>query len=127
MEHGSIWVLCVADSTIRAHQIARTLKKAGYHVAMSSSGHHAVAMVVVGNKFDAVVIDEDMVLGDGSIAESIKAVKTIPILLVCDAGPTGAPPAGIDLITANGSRQQIVAGVVKLLGRDTPASRTAAS
>jgi CheY-like chemotaxis protein len=125
MEHGSIWVLCVADSYIRLQRIGRTLKRAGYHVAMSSSGHNAVAMVVVGNKFDAVVIDEDMVLGEGSIAESIKAVKTIPILLVCDAGPAGAPPPGVDLITANGSRQQIVAGLVKLLGRDASASRTA--
>lgn len=125
METGSIWVLCVADSNVRLHQIARTLKKAGYHVAMASSGHNAVAMAVVGNKFDAVVIDEDMVLGDGSIAESIKAVKTIPVLLVCDAGPTGSLPAGVDLITANGSRQQIIAGLVKLLGRDAPASSAA--
>ena len=122
MENGSIWVLCVADSNLRLHQVARTLRKAGYHIAISSSGHNAVAMVVVGNKFDAVVIDEDMVLGDGSIAESIKAVKPIPVLLVCDAGPTGPAPAGVDLITANGSRQQIVAGLVKLLGRPSPGS-----
>lgn len=122
MENGSIWVLCVADSNIRLHQIARTLRRAGYHIAISSTGHNAVAMVVVGNKFDAVAIDEDMVLGDGSIAESIKAVKPIPILLICDAGPTGAAPAGVDLVTANGSRQQIISGLVKLLGKPAPAS-----
>ena len=122
MEDGSIWVLCVADSNIRLHQIARTVRRAGYHVAISSTGHNAVAMVVVGNKFDAVAIDEDIVLGDGSIAESIKAVKPIPILLICDAGPTGVTPAGVDLVTANGSRQQIIAGLVKLLGKPNPAS-----
>jgi DNA-binding response OmpR family regulator len=120
MENGAVWVLCVADSNVRLHQIARTLKRAGYYVALSTSGHNAVAMAVVGNKFDAVVLDEDMVLGDGSIAESIKAVKTIPILLVCDAGTTGGLPAGVDLITSNGSRQQIIAGLVKLLGREAP-------
>jgi hypothetical protein len=41
-------------------------------------------------------------------------VKPLPILLVCDAGPTGALPPGVDLATANGSRQQIVAGMAKL-------------
>jgi CheY-like chemotaxis protein len=128
MANGSIWVLCVADSNFRLQRIARTLKKVGYNIAMSSSGHNAMVMIIVGNKFDAVVLDEDMVIGPGSIAESIKAVKPIPILLVCDAGPsTGNPPAGVDLITANGSRQQIVAGLVKLLGRDAPASKRASN
>jgi CheY-like chemotaxis protein len=129
MENGSIWVLCVADSNFRLQRIARTLKKAGYNIALSSSGHNALVMIIVGNKFDAIVLDEDMVVGPGSIAESIKAVKPLPVLLVCDAGPAtnGILPAGVDLITANGSRQQIIAGLVKLLGRDAPASRTAAN
>ena len=129
MENGSIWVLCVADSNYRLQRIARTLKKAGYNIALSSSGHNALVMIIVGNKFDAVVLDEDMVIGPGSIAESIKAVKPLPVLLVCDAGPAsnGNLPAGVDLVTANGSRQQIIAGLVKLLGRDAPASRTAAN
>jgi CheY-like chemotaxis protein len=127
MANGSIWVLCVADSNFRLQRIARTLKKAGYNIAMSTSGHNALVMIIVGNKFDAVVLDEDMVVGPGSIAESIKAVKPLPILLVCDAGPSPGshPPAGVDLITANGSRQQIVSGLVKLLGRNAPASKSA--
>ena len=127
MANGSIWVLCVADSNSRLQRIARTIKKAGYNIATSSSGHNALVMIIVGNKFDAVVLDEDMVVGPGSIAESIKAVKPLPILLVCDAGPgaSGNLPAGVDLITANGSQQQIVAGLVKLLGRDAPASKSA--
>ncbi len=56
-----------------------------------------------------------MIFGNGSVAESIKAVKVIPVLMVCDAGPTGALPPGVDLVTANGSRQQIVAGLAKIL------------
>jgi CheY-like chemotaxis protein len=117
MENSSSLILCMADSNIRLNYIARAVKKAGYNVALSASAHNAVAMVAIGKKIDAAVIDEDMVVGEGSVAESIKAVKPIPVLLVCDAGPTGAPPAGVDLITANGSRQQIVAGLAKLLGR----------
>lgn len=119
MENGSLWVLCVADSNLRLEQIARTIRKAGYNVAMSSSSHNAVAMVILSAKFDAVIIDEDMVFGTGSVAESIKAVKSLPILLVCDAGPTGAPPIGIDLVTANGSRQQIIAGLRKLVQKSS--------
>ena len=115
METGSECILCVADSTIRLNYIARTLKKAGHNVLLTSSAHHAVAIVAISKKLDAVVIDEDMVFGGCSVAESIKAVKPVPILLVCDAGPSGALPAGVDLITANGSRQQIAGALSKLL------------
>ena len=115
METGSLWVLCVADSTIRLSYIARAIKKAGYSVSTASSSHKAVAMAAIRNNIDAVVLDEDMVIGEDTVAECIKAVKPVPILLVCDAGPSGALPAGIDLVTANGSRQQIVAGLTKLL------------
>ncbi|HZS25758.1 MAG TPA: response regulator [Candidatus Angelobacter sp.] len=115
METGSECVLCVADSNVRMNYIARTLKKAGYNVVLSSSTHNAVAIVAISKKLDGVVIDEDLVFGNGSVAESIKAVKPIPILLVCDAGPTGSFPTCVDLVTANGSRQQILAGLAKLL------------
>jgi CheY-like chemotaxis protein len=115
MEPGSVWVLCVADSNIRLSYIARAVKKAGYNVALSCSAHDAVAIVAISKKLDAVIIDEDMVYGNGSVAESIKAVRPLPVLLVCDGGPTGAPPAGVDLVTSNGSRQQIIAGLVKVL------------
>jgi len=117
MEHGSIWVLCAADSTARLNYIARGIRKAGYNVILSTSPHHVVAIVAVGKNLDAVILDEDMVIGEGSVAESIKAVKPIPVLLVCDSGPSGAAPSGVDLVTANGSRQQILAGLVKLLAR----------
>ena len=115
MEHSSIWVLCAADSTSRLNYIARAIRKAGYNVILSTSAHHVVAIAAVGKNLDAVILDEDMVLGEGSVAESIKAVKPIPVLLVCDSGPSGAAPPGVDLVTANGSRQQILAGLVKLL------------
>jgi len=115
METGSIWVLCVADSTTRLNYIARAIKKAGYNVSTESSGHKAVAMAAIRNNIEAVLLDEDMIVTEDSIAESIKAVKPLPILLVCDAGPTGALPPGVDLVTANGSRQQILAGLTKLL------------
>ena len=103
METGSVWVLCVADSSIRLNYIARAIKKAGYNVSTASSGHKAVAMAAIRNNIEAVVLDEDMIVAEDSVAESIKAVKPVPILLVCDAGPTGAFPAGVDLVTANGS------------------------
>jgi hypothetical protein len=74
-----------------------------------------VAIAAISKSLDAAVVDEDMIFGSGSVAESIKAVRPVPILLVCDAGPTGDAPTGVDLITANGSRQQIVAGLEKLL------------
>jgi CheY-like chemotaxis protein len=119
METGSECILCIADSNIRLNYIARTLKKAGYNIVLSSSAHNAVALVAISKKLDAVVIDEDLVFSNGSVAESIKAVKPVPVLLVCDAGPTGAAPVGVDLITANGSRQQIVAGLAKLLSART--------
>jgi CheY-like chemotaxis protein len=115
METGSIWILCVADSSTRLNYIARAIKKAGYNVSTASSGHKAVAMTAIRNNIEAVLLDEDMIVTEDSIAESIKAVKPLPILLVCDAGPTGALPPGVDLVTANGSRQQILAGLVKLL------------
>ena len=92
METGSIWVLCVADSSTRLNYIARAIKKAGYNVSTASSGHKAVAMAAIRNNIEAVLLDEDMIVTEDSIAESIKAVKPLPILLVCDAGPTGALP-----------------------------------
>jgi DNA-binding NtrC family response regulator len=115
MESGSANVLCLADSNARLNYVARTLKRAGHRVILSNSAHNAVAIVAVSTNIDLVVIDEDMVVGDGSVAESIKAVKPLPILLVCDNGPSGDLPAGVDLVTANGSRQQVLAGVSKLL------------
>lgn len=115
MESGSVNVLCLADSNARLNNIARTLKRAGHRVILSASAHNAVAIVAVSTNIDVVVIDEDMVVGDGSVAESIKAVKPLPILLVCDNGASGELPAGVDLVTANGSRQQILAGLSKLL------------
>jgi DNA-binding response OmpR family regulator len=115
METGSECILCLADSNIRLNYIARTLKKAGYNVMLSSSTHNAVAIAAISKKLDAVVIDEDLVFSSGSVAESIKAVKPLPILLVCDSGPSGDLPAGVDLVTASGSRQQITAGLAKLL------------
>src|SRR5438270_12813716 len=93
VETGSECVLCLADSNIRLNYIARTLKKAGYSVVLSSSPHNAVAIVAIGKKLDAAVIDEDLIFSSGSVAESIKAVKPLPILLVCDDGPSGAFPA----------------------------------
>jgi CheY-like chemotaxis protein len=119
METGSKCILCVADSNVRLNYIARALKKMGYNVILSSSTHNAVAIVAISKKLDAVVIDEDMIFGNGSVAESIKAVKALPVLLVCDAGPSGELPPGVDLITANGSRQQIVSGLAKLLKMPT--------
>jgi CheY-like chemotaxis protein len=115
METGTECILCIADSTIRLNYIARTLKKAGYNVLLSSSTHNAVAIAAISKKLDAVVIDEDLVFSSSSVAESIKAVKPLPVLLVCDSGPTGDLPAGVDLVTANGSRQQITSGLAKLL------------
>jgi CheY-like chemotaxis protein len=126
METGSIWVLCVADSTTRLNYIARAIKKAGYNVSTATSGHRAVAMAAIRNNIEAIVLDEDMIITEDSIAESIKAVKPVPILLVCDAGPTGALPAGVDLVTANGSRQQILAGLTKLLKGTKSESASAA-
>ena len=115
MGNGTIWILCVANSNVRVQRIARAIKKAGYNVIISSSSHKAVALAAMSVKLDVVVIDEDMVFGDGSLAESIKAVKFLSVLLVCDAGTSGAPPAGVDLVTADGSQQQILAGLEKLL------------
>src|SRR5438270_953350 len=115
METGSVWVLCVADSSTRLSYIARAIKKAGYNVSTASSAHKAVAMAAIHNNIEAVVLDEDMIVTEDSVAESIKAVKPVPVMLVCDAGPTGALPPGVDLVTANGSRQLIAAGIMKLL------------
>jgi hypothetical protein len=126
METGSIWVLCVADSSARLSYIARVIKKAGHNVSTTSSAHKAVAMAAIRNNIEAVVLDEDMIVTEDSLAESIKAVKPVPIMLVCDAGPTGSLPAGVDLVTANGSRQQIVAGIMKLLKGTKSESASAA-
>lgn len=126
METGSIWVLCVADSTTRLNYIARAIKNAGYNVSTAISGHKAVAMAAIRNNIEAVLLDEDMIVTEDSIAESIKAVKPLPILLICDAGPTGALPPGVDLVTANGSRQQILAGLTKLLKGTKSKSASAA-
>ena len=115
VKNGSIWILCVADSNMRVQRIARAIKKAGYNVIISSSSHKAVALAAMSIKLDVVVIDEDMVFGEGSLAESIKAVKFLSVLLVCDAGTSSAPPAGVDLVTSNGSQKQIFAGLEKLL------------
>ena len=124
METGSVWVLCVADSTMRLNYIARAIRKAGYNVSTATSPHKAVAMAAIHNNIEAVALDEDLVIGEDSVAESIKAVKSVPVLLVCDAGPTGALPAGVDLVTANGSRQQIVAGLDKLLKSEQKSAAT---
>lgn len=115
MESGSANVLCLADSNVRLNNIARTLKRAGHRVILSSSAHNAVAIVAVSTNIDLAVIDEDMVVGDASVAESIKAVKPLPILLVCDKGSSDDLPEGVDLVTANGSRQQMLTALSKLL------------
>lgn len=73
--------------------IARAIKKAGYNVSTASSGHKAVAMAAIRNNIEAVLLDEDMIVTEDSIAESIKAVKPLPILLICDAGPDGSASA----------------------------------
>ena len=65
-----------------------------------------------------------MVLDGVSVAESLKAVSSIPILLVCDKGSEGKPiPAGIDLLTANGSPEEIAAGLEKLSGHSHAAAQ----
>lgn len=115
MEANSAWILCVADSNTRLNHLARALRRAGYKISMTSSAHKAVALAAIINHLEAVVLDEDMIVAEESVAESIKAVKPLPVLLVCDNGPSGALPTGIDLVTANGSRQQVVAGMEKLL------------
>jgi DNA-binding NtrC family response regulator len=115
MEANSAWILCVADSNTRLNHLARALRRAGYKISMTSSAHKAVALAAITNHLEAVVLDEDMIVAEESVAESIKAVKPLPVLLVCDNGPSGALPTGIDLVTANGSRQQVVAGMEKLL------------
>jgi DNA-binding NtrC family response regulator len=115
MEARSTWILCVADSNTRLNHIARAVRRAGYNVSMTSSAHKAVALAAITSHLEAVVLDEDLIVAEESVAESIKAVKPLPVLVVCDNGPSGALPTGVDLVTANGSRQQIVAGVEKLL------------
>lgn len=125
MEARSTWILCVADSSSRLTHIARALRKAGYKVSMTSSPHRAVAMAAISSHLEVVVLDEDLIVAEESVAESIKAVKRIPVLLVCDGGPNGTVPNGVDLVTANGSRQQIVAGVEKLLKAASAPARLA--
>ena len=112
-------ILCIADSSTRLDYIARAVKKIGYDVHITHRAHQAVALVAnLTSRLDAVVMDEDVVLDGASVAQSFKAVSSIPILLVCDKGTEGkATPAGIDLVTANGSCEEIAAGLEKLLTR----------
>ena len=112
-------ILCIADSSARLDYIARAVKKIGYDVHITHRAHQAMALAAnLANCLDAVVMDEDVVLAGTSVAECFKVVSSIPILLVCDKGTEGkATPAGVDLVTANGSRQEIAAGLEKLLAR----------
>lgn len=125
MLSGKAIILCLADSVTRLTSIARTVKKLGYAVHIVHSPDQAVGLAAnPANGFEAIVIDEDMVLDGFSLARSLKMVSAIPILLVCDKGSEGkALPAGVDHVTANGSRQEIAAGLKKLLTRAAGAAQ----
>ena len=116
---NDIVILCIADSATRLTYIARTVKKFGYAVYIGHSNDHAVAVAATStNSIGAIVMDEDLLLNGFSVSESLKMVSAAPILLVCDKGPEGKPrPAGIDLVTANGSREAIGTGLEKLLAK----------
>jgi len=126
MSEGLANILCIADSSTRLDYIARAIKKLGYDVHITYQAHQAVAVAANPlNRLDAIVMDEDMVLDGVSVAESLKAVSSTPILLVCDKGTEGKPvPAGVDLVTANGSREEIAIGLEKLLARALGAAQS---
>ena len=121
---NDILILCIADSAARLTYIARAVKKLGYGVYIAHSNDHAVAVVASStNTIAAVVMDEDLLLNGFSVSESLKMVSSLPILLVCDKGDEGkSKPAGIDLITANGSREAIGTGLERLLAKSMGAT-----
>jgi len=117
-------ILCIAESASRLASIARTVSRAGYGVYTAETPEHAVAVAAnPTNAFAAIVIDEDMVLNRCSVAPSLKAVSSLPILLVCEKRSEADPkPEGVDLLAGNAS-EQIELGLEKLLGRATGAAQ----
>jgi|SRR5581483_397158 len=118
-------VLCIAHSSTRLASLAHTIKQLGYQVHTTFTPDQAVAVVAESaNRIDAIVIDEDMVIDGFTLAQSFKAFSNVPIVLVCDKGSGGKPPpAGVDLVTENGSREKIAAALEKLLARSSGAAR----
>src|SRR5579859_5396260 len=98
-------ILCIADSSTRLNYIAQSVRKLGYSVYAVHALDQAVAVVAnPSNGIACVIIDEDMMLDGFSLPESLKAVSSIPVVLLCDKGSEGASkPVGIDFITTNGS------------------------
>jgi DNA-binding response OmpR family regulator len=118
-------ILCVADSATRLAYIARTVKKLDYTVHITYTPDQAVAVAAnPASHIDAIVIDEDVVIDGFAVAQSLKMVSSAPILLVCDKGMEDeTKPREVDSMTVNGSRQEIAAGLEKLLKRSTGAAQ----
>ena len=116
MTSGPKTVLLLADR--RQSHTLKALRTAGYHVMLSFTPDHAVALCV-NNETDAVILDQEhfVVTEDWSVAQSIKMIKprTCVVLIVRGKIVSHDLPAGIDAMISDGEPETLLRALNDLL------------
>lgn len=116
MTPGRKTVLLLADR--RQSHTQQSLRAAGYHIMLSFTPDHTVALCV-NHDVDAVVLDQEhfVVTEDWSVAQSVKMIKPrICVFLMVRGKIVGEElPSGIDAIISEGNTQALVARLQQLL------------
>lgn len=108
-------VLLLADR--RQSQTQHALRTGGYHVMLSFTPDHTVALCV-NHDIDAVVLDQEhfVVTENWSVAQSVKLIKPrICVFLIVRGKIVGKKlPAGIDAIVPEGNTQVLLTKLKQL-------------
>lgn len=109
-------ILLLADR--RQSNTDGVLRASGYHVMLSFTPDHAVALCV-NNDIDAVVLDQEhfVVTDNWSVAQSVKMIKprTCVFLMVRGKILSGKLPAGIDAMITEADTQGLLNTLKDLL------------
>lgn len=116
MTSGRQTVLLLADR--RKSQTQQALRTGGYHIMLSFTPDHTVALCV-NRSVDAVVLDQEhfVVTEDWSVAQSIKMIKPRICVLLMVRGKIVADkmPSGIDAIIPEGDTPALLTKLKRLL------------
>jgi DNA-binding response OmpR family regulator len=87
----------------------------GLQVATAFSADHTVA-IATDKDIRAIVIDSSMMTDDWSVAQSLKMVTKVPILVLCtDQKMWPLLPAGVDSMLLNASQSAIASRISLML------------
>jgi CheY-like chemotaxis protein len=108
-------ILCVDDHPTALHGIARLLESRGYHCLTAGTPEEAL-LLLEQNKVDLAVVDYWLPPATGAeLAQEIRKIRSIPIILFTGDPDLQHAPEGVDLLLGKPQAPEDLLGFVAAL------------